>query len=71
MTDIRFEWDEWKNLANQRKHGVSFEQASRVFADPLRLSLIDRVVDGEERWQTYGNVDGTCCCLWRTQPGRN
>jgi len=25
VTGIRFEWDEAKNLINQRKHGVSFE----------------------------------------------
>jgi Ribonuclease toxin, BrnT, of type II toxin-antitoxin system len=32
---IRFEWDESKNRTNQRKHGVSFEIAARVFLDPL------------------------------------
>jgi uncharacterized DUF497 family protein len=53
---IRFEWDEAKNLANQRKHGVSFRQASRVFLDPTRVLLTDRVVDSEQRWQTIGVV---------------
>lgn len=59
MSSLRFEWDEAKNLANQRKHGVSFEQASRVFDDPLYVSAPERVEDGEERWQTFGRVDGT------------
>lgn len=54
MGGIRFEWDEAKNLANQRKHGVSFEEASQVFCDPLRLLIADRYVDGELRWQTLG-----------------
>ncbi len=58
MTEIRFEWDEAKNLSNQRKHGVCFEDASEVFRDPLFVSLKDRIVDGEQRWQTYGEVDG-------------
>ena len=49
---IRFEWDEAKNLANQRKHGVSFEDASEIFRDPLFVSLKDRIEDGEQRWQT-------------------
>ncbi|MDE3148882.1 MAG: BrnT family toxin [Acidobacteriota bacterium] len=31
VTGIRFGWDEAKNLSNQRKHGVSFEEAGRVF----------------------------------------
>jgi hypothetical protein len=56
MTGIRFEWDEAKNLANQRKHGVSFEDASEVFRDPLFVSLKDRIEDGEQRWQTYGKI---------------
>jgi len=55
---MRFEWDEAKNLANRRKHGVSFEQASRVFCDPLYVSVRDRVESGEERWQTLGLVGG-------------
>jgi hypothetical protein len=29
------QWDEAKNLSNQRKHGVSFEKASAEFLDPL------------------------------------
>jgi uncharacterized DUF497 family protein len=49
VTGIRFEWDEAKNLSNQRKHGVSFEEASQVFLDPLHIVVADRVVDGEQR----------------------
>jgi uncharacterized DUF497 family protein len=33
MSAMRFAWDEVKAEANQRKHGVSFEEASTVFAD--------------------------------------
>ena len=33
MTDIRFAWDEAKAEENHGKHGVSFEEASTVFAD--------------------------------------
>ena len=29
---VRVEWDEAKNAANQRKHGVSFEEAAELFA---------------------------------------
>jgi uncharacterized DUF497 family protein len=54
---IRFEWDEAKNLSNQHKHGVSFEEASQVFRDPLFVSLKDRIQDGEKRWRTYGEVE--------------
>jgi hypothetical protein len=54
VSGIRFEWDEAKNLANQRKHGVSFEEAGQVFWDPLHVAVADRVVDGEQRWQIMG-----------------
>jgi uncharacterized DUF497 family protein len=53
---LRFEWDEDKNRSNQRKHGLSFEEASQVFRDPLQLSIQDRVENGEERWRTFGLV---------------
>ena len=33
MRDVRFIWDEKKNRANQRKHGVSFEEARTAFYD--------------------------------------
>ena len=56
VSGIRFEWDESKNLANQRKHGVSFKQASLAFRDPQRVLVAERVVDGEQRWQTIGVV---------------
>ena len=56
MNGIWFEWDEAKNLANQRKHGVSFQQASLVFRDPQRVLVAERVVDGEQRWQSIGIV---------------
>ena len=56
MTEIRFEWDPAKNLANQRKHGVSFEAASQVFFDPLHIVVDDRIVEGEQRWQALGSV---------------
>jgi uncharacterized DUF497 family protein len=53
---VRFEWDEAKNLANKRKHGISFEEASHVFFDPLHVVVEDRVLDGEQRWQALGVV---------------
>lgn len=55
---IRFDWDPEKARANVGKHGLSFEFASRVFDDPLHLSVQDRHEAGEERWFTVGLVDG-------------
>ena len=58
MSGILFEWDEAKNLSNQRKHGISFEEASQVFLDPLFVSVKDCIESGEQRWRTYGEVEG-------------
>lgn len=58
MEYLRFEWDEAKNLSNRRKHGVSFEEATAVFRDPLYVSVQDRIDGGELRWQTLDLVEG-------------
>ena len=37
-------WDPAKNLANQRKHGISFEEASQLFTSGASyLELFDEV----------------------------
>lgn len=54
---VRFGWDPDKAASNLRKHGVGFEIALRVFADPLALSEQDRIEGGEQRWRTLGMVD--------------
>jgi uncharacterized DUF497 family protein len=51
---MAFVWDEKKDLSNQRKHGVSFETAVRVFTDQDAASYLDRIADGEKRWHTIG-----------------
>lgn len=38
---IQFEWDEAKNIKNQRKHGVSFEEARSVFYDEFAVQFYD------------------------------
>ena len=53
---IHTEWDEQKAASNLVKHGVSFEVAALAFADPLALSVQDRLENGERRWQTLGMV---------------
>jgi uncharacterized DUF497 family protein len=53
---VRFEWEKKKDKINQRKHQISFTTATRVFEDPEYVSVQDREVDGEERWQTIGRA---------------
>ncbi len=50
-----FEWDESKAALNGRKHGVTFEEASTVFADPLSVTIYDPVhSDDEDRYIVLG-----------------
>jgi hypothetical protein len=60
---MRFVWDEVKDRRNRSKHKVSFETARVVFDDPLARSVQDRIVGGEERWQTLGVVGGSVVLL--------
>ncbi len=55
MNGIEFEWDENKNISNQKKHGVSFEEARTVFIDELARLIPDPdSSEGEERFILMG-----------------
>ena len=52
---MRFEWDPEKAAANQRKHGVSFEEGVTVFYDPFAATFPDPDHSvGEFRLITFG-----------------
>lgn len=38
---MHFAWDRAKSVSNQRKHGVTFEEASTVFFDEHALVIHD------------------------------
>jgi hypothetical protein len=38
---VRFEWDRRKAESDARKHGVTFDEASTVFGDPLAATVPD------------------------------
>lgn len=52
---MRFSWDAKKAVANLRKHGVSFEEASTVFRDELSATGSDPDHSFvEHRFVTFG-----------------
>jgi hypothetical protein len=60
MVKDEFEWDDLKSKSNFDKHGVSFEHARLVFADPFAVGGIDDREDyGEVRYNTSGMAQGT------------
>jgi uncharacterized DUF497 family protein len=58
---MTFEWDDTKDRANLKKHGVSFEEAQAAFADPARVVVRDEAhsTASETRYYCYGKVEGT------------
>ena len=52
---LRFEWHDRKAVANRRKHGIAFEEASTVFGDSFSITIYDPVHSiAEERFITIG-----------------
>jgi len=52
---MKFEWDREKEKLNIKKHGVTFEQASFVFADKYALNKYDKEhSEDEDRWIILG-----------------
>ena len=70
--DIRFVWDRGKAELNLRKHGVSFEEASTVFGDPLASTFPDPEHSlGEDRLIIFGlSSRGRVLAVMHTERGR-
>jgi uncharacterized DUF497 family protein len=68
---MRFDWDPRKAAANLRKHSVSFEEASTVFADDYSLTGADPDHSvGEERFITFGmSQSGRLLVVSHTEQG--
>jgi uncharacterized DUF497 family protein len=73
MSLLRLEWDEKKNAANRRKHGVSFEEARSAFLDDNARVIPDPDhSEGEDRFVLIGlsislRVLVVCHCYRQTE----
>ena len=55
MTHLSFTWDERKDRQNQKKHGVSFDEAQSVFFDDEAREFFDpEHSEDEERFLLIG-----------------
>ena len=64
---MKVEWDQAKNLANQRKHGVSFEEASELFRSGVDYLEVfdDAHSDVEDRFIAVGPIRrGLVLIVW-------
>jgi uncharacterized DUF497 family protein len=55
---VEFEWDETKRRSNLRKHGIDFVGVEELFEGVTVSILDDRADYGEERFVTFGLLDG-------------
>jgi uncharacterized protein len=64
---MRFEWDDDKQAANLRNHGLDLADAEVVFQHP-RLTWLDTREDyGEDRWCSLGMLQGRVVVLVYTE----
>jgi uncharacterized DUF497 family protein len=66
--ELHFCWDDGKAASNLEKHGVSFEAATYVFDDPMRLEQEDVFAQGEYRNIVIGQVDGVLLTVVYASP---
>lgn len=64
---MRIEWDERKRRANLKKHGVDFRGAKRVFDGCTVTIADDRLEYEEERFVTFGLLDGQVVAVAHTE----
>ncbi len=72
LGDLKFVWDSDKEKINQRKHGISFETAARVFLDENFIDYIDEFhSDDEERIIIIGRVRNILTVIYTERGDRN
>lgn len=66
---MHVEWDDNKNAINKRKHNLTFDTASLVFADKCRIEYYDELhsID-EDRYITIGKVDDILFVVFTERP---
>jgi hypothetical protein len=55
---MRYSWDDEKNRSNLQRHGMTFEDAVRIFEGPTVEKVDDRFDYGEIRVYAIGLVNG-------------
>jgi len=70
---LTFEWDQNKSDENERKHGITFEEAKTVFNDPFAITINDPDHSDDE----YRDIDigfsskGRVLIVWYTERNQN
>ena len=64
---MEFEWDEPKRKSNLRNHGIDFIGIEKVFEGTTVTILDDRFDYGEERFVSFGLLDGRVVAIAHTE----
>ena len=64
---MKFEWDEAKRQANLAKHGIDFADVEPLFDGPTVTTLDQRFDYGEERFVTFGLLNGLVLTVVHTE----
>lgn len=67
---MRFEYDPDKSVENQRKHGIDFEEAQALWADPALVEIPASTSD-EARWLLIGKIERKHWSAVITRRGEN
>jgi uncharacterized DUF497 family protein len=67
---LAFEYDPAKSIENKRKHGIDFEDAQRLWADPEVVDIPARTTD-ELCWLLIGKIDARQWSAIITKRGEN
>jgi uncharacterized DUF497 family protein len=71
MAELSFDWDEEKNAANIKNHGIDFLDAALIFENPTIEAIDDRSDYGEIRWRALGLSGETVLHVIYTWRGEN
>jgi len=64
---MNFEWDNTKRKSNIKKHGIDFTDAPMIFAGYTLTIEDDRYDYGEERFVTFGILNGRVVAVVHTE----
>jgi len=64
---VNFEWDDTKRKSNIKKHGIDFINAQMIFAGYTLTIEDDRYDYGEERFVTFGILEGRVVVVVHTE----
>ena len=67
---MSLEWDQNKNIINIKKHGIDFDDADKIFKNPILTKIDERIDYKEKRWIGIGRLEKVTVVLIFTKRGK-